>query len=1043
MKHRELHAIASFRCRSLWRCCVANALLYCGLVCTLIPYCAVAETVSFQKHVLPLLSDRCFHCHGPDESHREADLRLDLKESAIQDRGGYAAIVPGDPDASEAFQRITSDDESMVMPPIDSHRESLTQEEIELIWKWIESGAEWGRHWAFQKPRRPEVPTGAIHPIDAFVRRRLEEQGLKPSGRAQTHTLARRVAFDLTGLPPTAKQVERLSEESAGVEYRKLVDQLLASPQYGERMAMWWLDAARYSDTDGFQQDETRDNWPWRDWVIESFNENMPFDRFTVEQFAGDLLPNATTEQKLATCFHRNHQTNGEGGRDHEESRIDYVIDRVNTTGTVWLGLTLGCCQCHSHKFDPISQKEYYQLSAFFNSIDETGAAGKKADPYLEYTSPYVHKLISKADELLEHRRSNEREQEKLAEPEFEAWLYEKVLQCRSGHSSWSPLMSTNITSQGGERLTQLEDASILARGKNPSRAYYRVVAEAPKQKVTAVRLEVLTDPSHTHGRLSRNELGTFVLTGFKLQLRHAGQAQVQDIEISRAVADLEQVADDEMYGAIRGILHDDPRNGWTLSAEQSSEPHEAILFLDEPLQLEGDEQLIATLSHGSVYKGANIGRFRLSVSSDPAQVLKPTTQTPLEELAESEVASPADIPEELRSDLRRHFLAVYAPYRHAKEMADLANRQAVKLRGLRDEVNVMVLTEREKPRPTFVLERGVWDQHGDKVEAGVPQAVLPWAPDRTKTRLDLANWIVDPDNPLTARVIVNQLWQLCFGSGLVRTPEDFGLQGEMPTHPDLLDWLAVELIESGWDVKHIMRLIVTSETYQQSSEFTPVLLERDPDNKLLARGSRFRLPSWMIRDAALSYSGLLDDSFGGPPVLPYQPAGVWDALFKGKYTYDTSQGALQFRRTVYAFWRRSSSPTFLFDIAPRRVCEVRTRLTNTPLHALTLMNDLGQLEAARALAVGLVERELDTDGRIDWMFQHVVSRSPTDEEHQILRNKLDDWLMLYSAEPDKAREFLAFGQPELYVTENCPETAAYTVLANLLLNLDEVITHE
>lgn len=1004
---------------------------------------ASAEEVSFQQDVLPLLADRCFNCHGPDGSNREADLRLDLEDQAKADRGGYSAIVPHDPESSEAFQRIISDDEALAMPPAYSHRKSFSKPEVEMLRKWIESGAKWDKHWAFEKIERPQVPVGAPNPIDAFVRHRLKLVGLQPAHPAAPYTLANRVSFDITGLPPTSAQVEKLTQGGLSTAYEQLIDNLLASPQYGERMAMWWLDAARYSDTDGFQQDETRNNWPWRDWVIDSFNENKPFDEFTIEQFAGDLLPDATKEQKLATCFHRNHQTNGEGGRDREESRVDYVIDRVNTTGTVWLGLTLGCCQCHSHKFDPISQKEYYELSAFFNSIDETGAAGKNADPYLPYQSPYVTELVDKAKKLAVDRQEKERELAELAEPAFEAWLEDWILQTGAGHESWTPIRATKLRSLAGTKLTQLDDASILASGENPVREYYRVVAEVPAQTITALRIEVLPDLSHTKGRLSRNKTGEFVLTELKLQRRAPGDARVQDVELSRAMADLEVEAGDEKYGKVSGILFDDSRNGWTVSAERSNEPHEAIVLTGEPVQVKQREQLIVSLSHGSIYEGASIGRFRLSVTSDPALVLEPAEATPLERLAQAEVESGADVPKELKAELREQFLATYRPYKEAKKAADLANREAKRLEALQNDVQVMVLEEREKPRPTFVLERGLWDQHGARIDRGVPEAVLPWNNDRMQSRLDLAEWLVSPDNPLTARVVVNQLWQICFGAGLVRTPEDFGLQGELPTHPDLLDWLAVEFMESGWDVKHIMRLIVTSDTYKQSSEFTPELLELDPKNELLARGARYRLPSWMIRDAALAHAGLLDDSLGGPPVYPYQPDGVWDALFKGKYTYDTSQGPLQFRRTVYAFWRRSSSPTYLFDIAPRRICEVRERRTNTPLHALTLMNDEGQMEAARALAAEVVARDLDADASIADLFLQIVSRPPTDKEHAVLREKLDEWLAHYRKTPKVAEEFLAFGQPELYVEQQVPETAAYTLLASLVLNLDEAITHE
>lgn len=1004
---------------------------------------SAGEEPSFQREVLPLLSDRCFHCHGPDEANREADLRLDLEDQAKLDRGGYAAIVAGDAGASEAFQRVISDDEDLAMPPAYSHREPLSEEEVDILRRWIEAGAEWGKHWAFEKPTRPEVPAAASSPIDAFVRARLKQSGLESSKRAEPHTLARRVAFDLTGLPPTLEQVQSLSTGKLPQAYEQLVDDLLESPQYGERMAMWWLDSARYSDTDGFQQDETRNNWPWRDWVIDSFNRNMPFDQFTIEQFAGDLLPDATQQQKLATCFHRNHQTNGEGGRDPEESRVDYVIDRVNTTGTVWLGLTLGCCQCHTHKFDPISQKEYYQFSAFFNSIAESGLAGKNAGPYLDYKSPNVKGLLEKAEKLAADRKANLRAQAEMAEPVFEDWLVEQLSNSHPGHKSWEAVEAKALRSAGGTTLEQLEDGSIVASGKNPAREYYTIVGAVPQQSVTALRLEVLPDPSNTEGRLSRSESGTFVLTGFKVQIRQEGQAQVRDVEIEKAVADLEQAADDEKYGRVAGILHDDPRNGWTVSTEASSKPHQAILFLKDPIDLGKDQQLVFNLAHGSSYKGANIGRFRLSVTGDPAVVLKPATPTPLEKLAAADASSPSALPQGLVDELREHFLAIYEPYAEAKELSDLATEQATKLKTFADEVKVMVMEDREKPRDTFVLERGVWDQHGDQVDPGVIQAVLPWPQEETKNRLDLAKWIVSPDNPLTARVVVNQLWQICFGEGLVRTPEDFGLQGERPTHPELLDWLAVELIDSRWDVKHVLRLIVTSDTYQQSSDFTPKLLQLDPRNKLLARGARFRLPSWMIRDAALAHAQLLDDSIGGPPVMPYQPDGVWDALFKGKYTYDTSQGPLQFRRTVYAFWRRSSAPTYLFDIAPRRICEVGVRRTNTPLHALTLMNDEGQLEAARALAQELISGSPDDQERISSLFYRVLSRQATKEEIDVLSAELGAWLTTYKAAPERADEFLRFGQPELYVEENRAETAAYTVLANLVMNLDEAITHE
>ncbi|WP_442485177.1 PSD1 and planctomycete cytochrome C domain-containing protein [Aeoliella sp. SH292] len=1009
---------------------------------------ANADEIRFGRDVLPILSDRCFHCHGPDESHREADLRLDIEDEAKADRGGYSAVVPGDAKASAILERITTDDPDLLMPPADSHRKPLTAREVAILKEWIASGAPWGKHWAFEKPERPAIDDTDGHPIDILVRRRLAAEGLKPSPTAPPHTLARRVALDLTGLPPSPLHVAALQADASPEMYGKIVDDLLASPHYGERMAMWWLDAARYSDTDGFQQDANRNNWPWRDWVVREFNANTPFDQFTIEQLAGDLLPDATRDQHLATCFHRNHQTNGEGGRDPEESRVDYVIDRVNTTGTVWLGLTLGCCQCHSHKFDPISQKEYYQVSAFFNSIDESGEAGNNAGPYLKYQSPLADAVVDKSLRLVEQRRKAERLARVEAEPHFEAWLADQLLTLDPEYQGWSPLDAELMFSNGGAKLEKRDDHHIVASGTNPAQDEYHVRANSPYSTVTAVRLEVLPDPEFAGGKIGRGKSGEFVITTFKLQVGKKGQSQLHDVTLATSTASSEAPPEkgknrSKSYGRASDLLYDDPRNGWAVPDDQLEQPHEVVLTLAEPLQLEADDQLVVLIWHISDELGANLSRFRLSVTDQPSQFARVRTPMPLEVLAKSNATSPTELPPELITDLREQFLATYEPFQLAKRAADAADAEYRSLKPQAGEVNVMVMAERKEPRPTFVLERGEWTQHGEQVSPGVPTAVLDWPAERTKTRLDLAHWILDRDNPLTARVIANQLWQLCFGAGLVRTPEDFGLQGEIPLHPELLDWLAVELIESGWDIKHVLRLIVTSETYQQSSDFTPELLEVDPENKLLARGARFRLPSWMIRDVALASGDLLESQMGGPANYPYQPAGVWEALFKERFTYRPSQGDLQFRRTLYAFWRRSSTPTYLFDTSPRRTCEVRPRLTNTPLHALSLLNDENQLEAARALAVKAIATHQDQTARVDWMVQRVLARSPSDLEREELSSRVDSWLARYSESPAEAKSLLGFGQPELRLEDRVEETASYTVLASLLLNLDEAITHE
>ena len=1000
------------------------------------------ESVRFGRDVLPILADRCFECHGPDQAQREADMRLDKRESVMADRGGYAIVVPGNAGASELLKRITSLNDDEVMPPPDSHRKRLTSREVDLLTTWIVEGAPWGRHWAFETPNRPPVPGTEMNPIDAFVQSRLSETGLTLADEAPLTTLIRRVSFDLAGLPPTNEEVDALIADPSPSSYETFVERLLHSPHYGERMTMWWLDAARYSDTDGFQGDETRTNWPWRDWVVQSFNSNMPFDEFTIAQFAGDLLLDATPEQMLATCFHRNHMTNGEGGRDPEESRIDYVLDRVNTTGSVWLGLTLGCCQCHSHKFDPITQKDYYSLFAFFNSINEDGKAGHKAKPYLKYKSPMVKWALDEAQRIVDTRNSIEGAVREAAGREFQPWLAEQCARVTGGFEPWHVLWANSLASVEGSILTQTTDGTIQVSGPNPKHDDYGLVATLALQRVTGLRLEVMPHDTHTDGGLSRGARGEFVLTDVKIQVRRRGESQLTDLVIDSAVADVEKQVTGRDYGRVADTLDDDPRNGWTTQGHDPLMPHVAVFALAEPLVLDEDQELHFVMFHRSTRGDANIGRFRVSVTDQPGDAVRSLDLMPLDELTAAGDLDVSAIDGKLRDRLFNQFLSDHVEYQRARANRERAERQLVEVRQGAGELNVMVLEERSTPRSTHVLERGVWDQPGAQVARAVPEAVLKWPAAKTRTRLDLAKWLVSDENPLTARVIVNQLWQLCFGAALVRTPEDFGLQGELPTHPQLLDWLAAEFVDSNWDVQHVLRLIVTSRTYRQSSRVTPELLERDPENRLLARGARFRLPSWMIRDAALRSSGLLNAAVGGPPVRPYQPEGVWAEMFMGRFYYEPSQGSAQFRRTLYAFWRRAAAPTFLFDSAQRRVCEVRPRRTNTPLHALTLMNDLSMLESSRALARA-TRNEEDAKSRVNLIFQSVLSRPPTANETNILLRELNRALAHYHGTPEDALQFLEFGQPEQRLAERSAELAGYMVVASMVYNLDEAITHE
>lgn len=1080
---------------------------------TFTPACGQDATLSFSRDVLPILSDRCFHCHGPDESNRQAELRLDLRDEATADRDGHAPVVPEDPDASEIVKRIVSTDPDLLMPPGDSHRKPLTQDEIQIVQQWIREGAVWGKHWAFEKPERIPPPIADVHPIDAFVMQRLKKHNLQLSAPAESHTLLRRLSFDLNGLPPTPEQVAAFKQNSTTEAFATEVDRLLKSPHYGERMAMFWLDAARYSDTDGYQSDATRTNWPWRDWVVQAFNNNMTFDQFTLQQFAGDLLPNATAEQQLATCFHRNHMTNGEGGRDPEESRVDYVIDRVNTVGTVWLGLTLGCCQCHSHKFDPITQHDYYRMTAFFNSIDEDGKAGTAAKPYLKYKSPFAAQAVQQAEAVVRERQEWKKQTQEKATAEFEDWLPVQQQFVRNGFQAWHSLqptelstaegtmlklwdaVSSEVADSGGETGTTGEtnatgktradvpaaaasDNLIQASGPNPFQDDYRIVAPTTLARVTGLKLEVFPDNT-VQGWTGRGRSGQFILTDVKLQVRRQGSSQVKDIEFESAVASAERDAKTRQYGLIKDTLDDDPRNGWMLNEADAKLPQVAVFALKQPLILQADEELLFVMLQRSTDGDANIARFRLSVTDQPGPAVRSLKPMPLEGLAawmsSTKSATPGaaseSISDELRKALLEQFLSDHAAYQRVQSALQDAERQLADFKTAAGELNVMVLAERPEARKTFVLQRGVWDAHGDEVAAGFPSAVLdvpatiagdahegePSDTPATYSRMDLAKWMTSPQNPLTARVVVNHLWQMLFGNGLVRTPDDFGLQGELPTHLELLDWLAVELMEHNWDLQHVIQLIVTSQTYQQSSAVTASLAELDPDNRLLARQTRFRLPGWMIRDAALTYSGLLNPSMGGPPVMPYQPEGVWEEIFMGRFTYQPSVGPLQYRRTLYAFWRRSSAPTFLFDSAQRRVCEVGRRQTNTPLQALTLLNDETSLESARRLAQDAQQQSILPAEQIAHMFEHVLLRQPDSREASILQQKFETALALCQRDSAQTLELLSIGQVDLSQAATADsdttvhpslrrrelQQAALMTVASMLLNLDETISRE
>lgn len=1022
------------------KCCPAVCLVL--LIWSAGPANSHEETVDFNRAIRPLLSDACFHCHGPDPGTREAELRLDQEDNAKE-----WAIIAGDANESELVRRIESSDPDLRMPPPDSGK-SLTPEQIRLLRKWVQDGASWAEHWAFQPPVRESLDSLADqNPIDVFVTRRLVAEDLQLSSPADSGVLLRRLSLDLTGLPPSQRQMKRFVADPSSEVYAAIVDELLASPHFGERMAMEWLDAARYADSDGYQQDATRQNWPWRDWVVDAFNGNMPFDQFTIEQFAGDLLPDASPEQILATCFHRNHMHNGEGGRDPEESRIEYVIDRVNTMGTVWLGLTLGCAQCHSHKYDPISHAEYYQLNAFFNSIEEDGRAGGNAKPFLKYTSPYVAAGREDSRLWLEQQRERlavVRSQQLQA---FDHWLdatVETRLQASvQDFRSWRipDLVGTRTT--GGTELV-FRNGEFTVRGIDPRHDDYIVTVNPPRKRLTGIRLTVLPS-ENKRGQLSRAGDGHFLLTNLKVRKRSADGSTETDLEIRKAVSDYPKKSGGGGYGPVTTVLDDDPRTGWSSSGRPSDEVRTACFEFQQAVNLKTGETLVVELRQRSLRGYSNLQRFRIELTDEAGAAPLTLGQTPFEKLA-ARVSDKGrdwrrDFPKPLFQDLQIQYLSQLHDYQVAVAAVAQAEKRTRQYDGEAKPRSVTVLKQRPESRTTHILKRGVWDAKGDVVTTATP-AVISHANASTTNRLELAKWLVGRRHPLTARVVVNRYWQMLFGKGLVRTPGDFGTQGEPPTHPQLLDWLAVEFIESGWDVKHMLRLMVISKTYQQSSFATADLLERDPDNRFLGRANRFRMPSWMIRDVALSSSGLLDLRRGGPPVYPFQPIGAWMDATMGRFRYEPSVGSDRYRRSLYTFWRRSVAPTGLFDASPRRVCEVRTVRTNTPLHALTLLNDETFLEAARALAVASLDRPEVDMPPINSMFRRVLHREPTAIENRLLQRQYDRHLVEFERHPQGAERLLSVGQKKP-APPDVTKAAALMMVASTLLNLDEAMTRE
>lgn len=1028
-----------------------------------------AAPADFGREIRPILADNCFACHGPDEKQRMANLRLDTQE------GVFRVVTPGKSAESRLFQRISAAEKAKRMPPPYAERR-LNEKQIELIQRWIDEGAKWEMHWAYVPPKRPEPPAvknkaWIRNPIDNFILARLESEGVEPSPEADKATLIRRVTFDLTGLPPTPSEVAAFVKDKSPEAYEKVVDRLLASPHYGERMAMQWMDLARYADTHGYHIDSHREMWHWRDWVIDAFNKNTPFDEFTVEQLAGDLLPHPTLQQRIATGFNRNHMINFEGGAIPEEYQNEYVVDRVETTSVVWLGMTMGCARCHDHKFDPIKQKDFYRFYAFFNTISEKGLDGRRgnAQPTVQVPSPEQSREIAGVyQEIRAHEDALPKDRELDAmQSEWEKTALDSLpeapreglvahyeldgnLADSSGHYRHGRIVKGDLGYEAGpvgraaefdgETVADFGDTGGFERTEPVSLAFWFQADD--KDGVTVMQKQ---DAEHRGWEVSLEDSVVLprLRRGSRLYARLVDHWPDNAIEVrTRETLEL-----GEWHAAV--MTYDGSGKAAGVKIFINGKPQELEVLTDS---LRGEIRNSASLAVGD----AKLGRpYRGSLDDFRIynRVIHPAE---IEQLAIHQPAR-ATIPilpkkrdDEQKQRLRDYYLTYAAPEGLRKTWAELKA-----LRREKEDLdwtvpNAMVMQEMDEPRQTAILGRGDYRNRGEVVTPGVPAVLPAMAKDLPVNRLGLAKWLIDPAHPLTARVAVNRYWQLHFGTGIVKTAEDFGSQGEPPSHPQLLDWLATEFIRTKWDIKAMQRLMVMSAAYRQSSRVTPELRERDPENRLLARGPRFRLPAEMIRDNALAVSGLLVDKVGGASVYPYQPKGLWEETSYGDVysaqTYTPSHGQDLYRRSMYTFWKRTSPPPALitFDASDREKCTARRTVTNTPLQALVLLNDPTYIEAARVLAEKMIrEGGQDAASRIRYAFRLATARDPDAKELQVLRDLERMEAATYRHDTEAARKLVSAGESKVDGKVDTSELAAWTTVASTILNLDETITRE
>lgn len=970
-----------------------------------------APKVDFARDIQPILKAHCYQCHGPDKS--LGGLRLDGRALALKGGATGPSIVAGLSAKSPLIDRLLGHGGKPRMP---LGFAPLTDQQTNTLRAWIDQGAAWPEtaanpHWAYIPPKRAPIPkienpkSKIQNPIDSFVLARLQKEHLQPSHEADRATLIRRVTLDLTGLPPTPKEVDEFLADTSPNAYEKVVDRLLASPHYGERMALPWLDAARYADSNGFQQDGDTYQYVWRDWVVKAFNDDMPFDKFTIEQLAGDLLPNATLEDRIATGFNRCHLLNGEGGAIPEEQRNVILFDRVDVTATTWLGATMACCQCHNHKYDPYTMRDYYSMMAFFNNVPESGVPPgggqyRIADPWVLAPSDADSKKIANIE--LRIAAAKRQAEEASASPETDA-----------AFAKWQ----TAILSSSASRPT-FGEWSVVGPFPTASLDSGFDTAFEPEKQVDLAR-------AYLDGKLKWGpRQGLTDGTVFPLP---------EGIDVTYFTRTIRA---DKPGRLALSLGSDDAIKVWVNGREvlakkvlRAAMPDQEQVTVDlQP----GDNRLLV-----KIVNGGGIGGFYFKAMENgvPAAISAILAKTPGERTAAES------------KQLREYFLADQPPAT-TKSARDLAAYLQKELDGLRANLpRVMVMSD-DRPRKTHVLQRGNYEMEQEEVSCSTPAFLPPMPPDAPKNRLGLAKWLVSPQNPLTARVQVNRIWQMFFGAGLVKTSENLGTQCDPPSHPELLDWLAVSFSDDvRWSVKKLCKLIVMSSTYRQSSKATPLLRQRDPENRLLARGPRFRLPSMLLRDVALASSGLLNPAMGGKPVYPYQPKGIWDGLAitnERDFTYPQSKGADLFRRSLYTFWRRTVAPADMFDSSTRQTCKVRLTITSTPLQSLTMLNDVVWVEAGRNLAEHVMrEAGPDPAARLAEAFRRVCARKPSAGELQVLRRSLDRALATYRADPRAAEAYLKQGESPRDASLDPPEHAAYAAVCLAIYNLDEAMTKE